>query len=77
MLQNDCNMICLKHSLNTWQKQAVSEKPQNKREEGGEGDDSGGENGPSVLTLWLTKMALQCWHSGSLKWPFSVDTLAH
>ena len=55
MLQNDCNMICLKHSLNTWQKQAVSEKPQNKREEGGEGDDSGGENGPSVLTLWLTK----------------------
>jgi hypothetical protein len=26
-----------------------------KQREGGEGKDSGGGNGPSVLTLWLTK----------------------
>jgi len=33
----------------------VSKKPQNKRQEGGEGDDSGGGSGPSGVTLWLTK----------------------
>jgi hypothetical protein len=54
MLQNGWNVTCLKHSLNTWHTQAVSKSHNTKERR-------------VMRGMTVEEMALQCWHSGSLK----------